>query len=87
MSLALEMKTLKTKNETCERGLFQKVMTHKLCQSANFENGDTTIQIGILHELLNILLMSLLSRIHDTSVNFEMQKRVVMSFYVLKKNQ
>ena len=35
-------------------GLFQKVITHKLCQNANFENGGITIQIGILHVLLNI---------------------------------
>ena len=44
MSLAFEMKTF-----ACERGLFQKVMNHKLCQNANFENGGTTVQIGILH--------------------------------------
>ena len=65
-------------------GLFQKVMTHKLCQNANFENGGTTIQVSILHVLLNILSISSLPRVHDTSVNFEMQK-VVTSFYVLKK--
>ena len=56
-------------------GLFQKVMTHKLCQNANFENGAITIQIGILHELLNILSISLLSRVHDKSGYFEMQKK------------
>ena len=55
-------------------GLFQKVMTHKLCQNANFENGSTTIQVSILHELLNILSISSLPRVHDTSVNFEIQK-------------
>ena len=66
-------------------GLFQKVMTHKLCQNAKFENGGTTIQVSILHVLLNILSISSLPRVHDTSVNFEMQKSVVMSFYVLKK--
>ena len=27
--------------------LFQKVMTHKLCQNANFENGGITIQIDL----------------------------------------
>ena len=26
-----------------------KVMTDKLCQNANFENGGTTIQVSILH--------------------------------------
>ena len=31
-----------------------KVMTHKLCQNANFENGGTTIQVSTLHVLLNI---------------------------------
>ena len=34
----------------------------------------TTIQIGILHVLINILSVSLLPRIHDTSGYFEMQK-------------
>ena len=66
-------------------GLFQKVMTRKLCQNANFENGGTTIQVNILHVLWNILSISSLPSVHDMSVNWEMQKRVVMSFYVLKK--
>ena len=57
ISLAFEMRSF-----ACERGLFQKVMTRKLCQNANFENGGTTIQIGILHILLNILSILLLSR-------------------------
>ena len=56
ISLAFEMKTF-----AYERGLFHKVMTHELCQNVNFENGGTTIQIGILHVLLNILSLSLLS--------------------------
>ena len=56
-------------------------MTHKLFQNANFENRGTSIQIGILHVLLNILSISLPTRVHGTS----MQKRVVMSSYVLKK--
>ena len=64
MSLAFEMKTC------C---VFKGVMTHKLCQNANFENGGTTIQIGILHELLNILSKSLQCTVHDTSGYFEMQ--------------
>ena len=55
-------------------GLFQKVTTCKLCQNANFENEGTTFQIGNLHVLLNILSISLLSRVHDTSCYFEMQK-------------
>ena len=80
MSLAFEMKSFAR-----ESGLFQKVMTHNLCQNANFTNGGTTIQINILHVLLNILLISLLSRVHDMSGYYEMQKRVVLSFYVLKK--
>ena len=33
-------------------GLCQKVMTHKLCQNAKFENRDTVIQVIILHVLL-----------------------------------
>ena len=56
----------------CEKGLFQKVVTHKLCQNANFENGGTTIQIGIPHVLLNSFSISLLSRVKD-------------SFYLMKK--
>ena len=49
-------------------------MTHKLCQNANFENGGTITIIGTLRVLLNILSISLLSRVHDTSGSFEMQK-------------
>ena len=62
------------KTFACEIGLFQKVVTHKLCQNANFENGGTTIQIGTLHVLCNIFSISLLSRVQDTSGHFEMQK-------------
>ena len=51
-------------------------MTHKLCQNANFENGGTTIQVSILHVLLNILSISSLPRVHDTSVNLEMQQEM-----------
>ena len=65
---------LKSKRFACEMGLFQKVVTHNLCQNTNFENGGTTIQVSILHVLLNILSISLLPMVHDTSVNFEMQK-------------
>ena len=69
MTLAFEMKTfLRVK------GGYFKVMTHKLCQNANFENGGITIQIGILQVLLNILSISLLSMVHATSGFLEMQK-------------
>ena len=61
-------------------GLFQKIMTHKLCQNANFENGGTTIQVSILHVLLNILSLSSLPRVHDTSINFEIQKEYSCHF-------
>ena len=50
------------------------MMTHNLCQNANFENGGITAQNGILCVLLNILSICLLSRVHDTSGYFEMQK-------------
>ena len=40
-------------------------MTNNLCQNANFKNGGTTIQMGILHVLLNMLPISLLSRVHE----------------------
>ena len=49
---------------------------YKLCQNANFENGGTTIQVSILHVLLNNLSISSLPRVHDTFVNFEMQKEL-----------
>ena len=55
-------------------GYLKKVMTYKLCQNANFENGSTTFQVSILHVLLNNLSISPLPKVHDTSVNFEMQK-------------
>ena len=58
----------------CEKGLFQKVVTQKLCQNANFENGGTTIQIGVLHALLNILSISSLPRVQDKFDYFLTQK-------------
>ena len=67
MSLALKWKRFAREN-----GLFQKVMAYKFCQNANFKNGGTTIQIGILHVLLSILPISLLSRVHDKFEYFEM---------------
>ena len=57
-------------------GIFQKVMTQNMCQNANFENGGTTIKVSSLLVLLNILSISSLPRVHDTSVNFEMQKEL-----------
>ena len=78
MCLAFEMKGF-----ACERELFQKIMTRKSCQNANFENGGTTtVQIDILHVPLNILSISLLSRGHSTSGYFEMQKSVILRFEV-----
>ena len=65
---------LKRKRFACEKGLFQKFVTHKLCQNVNFENGGTTIQIGILHVLLNILPISSLPKVQDTAGYFAMQK-------------
>ena len=49
-------------------------MTYKLCQNANFKNGGTTIQMGTLHELLNMLSLSLMSRVHATPGYLEVQK-------------
>ena len=60
-------------------------MTNKLCQNANFENGGTTIQIGILHVLLNILSIPLQSRLHDTSGYFEIQKEKSCLFTLGRK--
>ena len=48
--------------------------SHNMCQNANFENGGTAIQIGILHVLINILSISLLSTVHGTFGYLEMQK-------------
>ena len=76
---------MKRKRFAFERGLFRKGMTHKLSQNVNFENGGTTIQIDILHVVSNILSISLLSKVHETSGYSEMQKSVVVSFFVLKK--
>ena len=41
MSLALEMKRFR-----CKMGLFQKVMTCKLCQKENFENGVSLFKLA-----------------------------------------
>ena len=48
--------TFEIKRFAFEKGLFQKFVIHKLCQNANFENGGTTIQINILHILLNMFV-------------------------------
>ena len=45
-----------------------------MCQNAKFENGGSTIQIGILHALLNIWSIYLLFKVHDKSGYFQMQK-------------
>ena len=76
--LAFDMKLF-----ACEMGLFKKKnMTHKLSQNANFENGGTTIQVSRLHVLLNILSISSLPRVHDTSVNSRYTKssHVILRF-------
>ena len=65
---------LKCKRFVHESGLFQKGMTYKLCKNANFKNGGTTIQMGILHLLLNIMPISLLLRVHETPGYFKIQK-------------
>ena len=57
-----------------ESGLFQRVMSHKQCQIANFENGVTNIQRGILQVLLNILSISSLPKVNDMPGYFGMQK-------------
>ena len=63
MSLAFEMKTFRPLyiifqaclllNDVIQIGLFQKVMTYKLGQNANFKNGGTTIQMDILHFVID----------------------------------
>ena len=54
-------------------GYFKKSRLVAIVQNENFENGGTTIQISILHALINILSISLLSRVYDTSGYFDMQ--------------
>ena len=54
-------------------GFFKKSRQVEIVQNENFENGGTTIPISILHALINILSISLLSRVYDTSGYFEMQ--------------
>ena len=49
-------------------------------QNANFENGGTTTQISTLCVLLNPFSISSLSRIHDTSGYFEMEKEKLCHF-------
>ena len=55
-------------------GAFKKSQLTNYARNANFENGGNTIQIGILYVLLNILSISLLSSVYDTSCYFKMQK-------------
>ena len=64
-----------------ESGLFQKVTSHKLCQNANFENGVTAIQMGILHLPLNTLSIYLLPIVNDTSDYYEMHSsHIILRF-------
>ena len=46
LKCSIGVSLLKWKRFTCEKGLFQNVVTHKLCQNANFENGGTTIPLA-----------------------------------------
>ena len=49
------------------KGVHFKSNCSQIVQKCEFENGGTTIQIGIQHVLLNILSISLLSRVHCTA--------------------
>ena len=49
-------------------------------QNANVENGGTTTQISTLCELLNPFSISLLSRVHDASGYFEIEKEKLCHF-------
>ena len=60
-------------------------MTYKLCQNANFENGGTTTQSSTLHVLLNIFVNIFTVKGTCYVWLFRDAKRVVISFYVLKK--
>ena len=72
-------------------------MTHKLCQNANLENGGTTIRIGIMDVLLLFVFLLFFCFLFFCFFNvftvegtghvqlFRDAKRVVISFYVVKK--
>ena len=62
MSLAFEMKTFSLCKE-----VILKSHDSQIVPKSEFENGRTTILIGTLRVLLNILSISLLSRVHDTT--------------------
>ena len=62
MSLAFEMKTV-----CLWKKVIHKVMTTNCAKMRILKNGGTTTQSGTLRELLNILSISLLSRVHATS--------------------
>ena len=76
---------MKGKRFAYERKLFQKAVTHKLCQNAYSKNGCPAIQMGTLRVLFNILSIPLLSRVHNMSGYSKIQKKVVLSFYISKK--
>ena len=69
----------------CEMGLFQKVMTHKLCQNANFwKRGyhfSSKHPACTAEHFVNIFTAKGTWHVF----HFLDAKRVVMSFYVLKK--
>ena len=67
MSLAFEIKTFSLCKE-----VILKSHDSQIVPKSEFKNGRTTILISTLRVLLNILSISLLSRVHDTFGYFEM---------------
>ena len=57
----------------------------RMLNFANFKNGGTDIQIGILYVMLNTLSISLLLRVNDTSGYFGMQTDSKYHFRFLRK--
>ena len=62
------------KNFWVWNGVISKSHDSQIVPKCDFEKGGTTIEVSILHVLLNILSISSLPMVHDTSVIFEMQK-------------
>ena len=69
----------------CVKGGYFKKSQLTNCDKMHFENGGTTIKVSILHVLLNMLSISSLPRVHDMSVNFELQKEWTCHFNLLEK--
>ena len=55
-------------------GYFKKSRLTNCAKMRILKKGGTTIQISMVHVLINFISISLLSMVHETSCYFEMQK-------------